>query len=500
MPGVTPVEHVRSGSAGRLLSRYGWLAATAAIVLLAYSPVLFTEYGFSEDYRLLAALRRGVLFSKLMIAEGRPLYAVWTALFLGPVHGIGQLAIVRLVNLLVLGGVAVTFTLAWRRVGLGRFEAAAAGIATVTLPTFQFFGAMAAVGAHLWGALAAAIAALWTDRLWNTDRRIFVRALPALVLLAGLLAYQPAGMVFWAFAFILLVAPRDAWSVYWPRLRGFVVVGFIGMAASFVVFEIGKTLFAAELAGAPRAEWVRDPAAKLFWFLTFPIPHTLNLWKLHPDLWFALAALIALAAGLVLHHRGLERALPRVLVAFALIPFSYLPNLLVAEDRSSFRSMLALSSLVLAWYVLVLAGQLRSTRGRLAFRTVIAAFAAAGIASAAWNVTSLFVRPQARELEMVRRHTADIPDRYRNILVVRSDWRDALAPDVLYDEFGYPSTALPWSSASMTWLMLMEHRHLKDTTAVRADTAGALPLPADTVLDWSIILRATRQRLETGGD
>jgi hypothetical protein len=61
----------------------------------------------------------------------------------------------------------------------------------------------------------------------------------------------------------------------------------------------------------------------------------------------------------------------------------------------------------------------------------------------------------------------------------------------LYDEFGYPSTALPWSTYTLTWLVLAE-RMEGDTAAFHVTDARDAAVVPDTVIDWGEVLRAGR--------
>lgn len=452
------------------------------------------EYGFSEDYRQLAAYDRGATFSRLMIAEGRPGFALWARLVFGAAGGIASLGMVRLLNITALAVLAILFSLAWRRAGLGRWDSALAGVAALTLPPFQLFAATAAMGAVAVGAICGAAAAILTRAgtgARTAAQRHAVHVSSLLVLIAGLATYQSTGLMYFVFAAIFLIAanpPRDVWR---RMAAGFAVIGALGMGAEFAIFRLGKSAFPSELIDAPRADLLFDPAGKAFWFLTFPLPHALNLWKLYPNLTFALAMLIVLVAGLVLHVRGKPDWWARFAVLLVLPPLCYVPNLAVVESRSSFRSQPALVAIVFAYYLIVVHDQFAITR-RWIYRIVLVAFTAVGLTSAAYNVTVLIARPQARELEIVRERLGGLPQEYTTVAVMPADYHDALAPAVFYDEFGYPSTALMWSAYELTWLVLHELHPGSDSTALRVLPADGMSVEADTVLDWGATLRAAR--------
>jgi hypothetical protein len=471
-----------------------WLAAAAVFAVVCYSPVLLFEYGFSEDYRLLAALRRGGGLSRLMVAEGRPLFAVWARVVFGVADTIPMLAAVRFMNIAFAATIAVAMAAVWRRAGMAAPMSAAAGAAMVTLPPFQLFAATAAMGAVLPAAALAIGAALLVDREADAAGRPGPGrlAVASLLAFAALATYQPAGLFFWVAAAVLLIAPNPAAPAFRRRLALFAVTGGAAMLGAFAIFLAGRSAFPAELIeiGAPRGTLVFDPAGKALWFLTLPLPHALNLWRLWPSLPLAMAAFIALVAGMALHFRGTAGAWWRALLAFSLVPLCYLPNLVVSEDRSSFRSLPALAAIVFAYYVIVVFGQFTGRRRWIA-RTLLAAGLVAGGITAGRNVVAYIAAPQARELALVRERVAALPADVRLVGVVPSDYRDSLAPMVMYDEFGYPSTALPWSVYTITWLALQE-RMAGDTAAFHVTDARDAAVVPDVVIDWGEVLRAAR--------
>jgi hypothetical protein len=162
----------------------------------------------------------------------------------------------------------------------------------------------------------------------------------------------------------------------------------------------------------------------------------------------------------------------------------------VSEDRSSFRSLPALAAIILAYYVIVVFGQFTGRRRWIA-RTLLAAGLVAGGITAGRNVVAYIAAPQARELALVRERVAALPADVRLVGVVPSDYRDSLAPMVMYDEFGYPSTALPWSVYTITWLALQE-RMAGDTAAFHVTDARDAAVVPDVVIDWGEVLRAAR--------
>jgi hypothetical protein len=479
-------------AAGRRDRRWIWLAG--AITVACYAPVLFLEYGFSEDYRLLEGARLQGGLSRLLLAEGRPVYAVWARTLFGALGSIDALVLLRALNIGLLATVAVLLAATWRRSGVRAPWAALAGAATMTLPPFQLYAGTAAMGGVPFAMLAAGSAAFLAEAgVEGAGPRRAGRWLAAtFVLTLAFATYQPAGLFFWVVSAIaVLASPRLPFrrAALW-----YGTVGAAAMAVSFGLFLIGRSMFPAELIeiGAPRGTLAFDPIEKLRWFLLLPLPRALSFWKLWPSLTLAFVLVLVLAGGLAIHLRRQPSALPRAAYALLLVPLVYLPNLIVSENHSSFRSMPALSALMFSLLILVASSQLSGGR-RWLFRALLVAAALGGSVAAATTTVRYIAWPQARELALVEHTIAGLPDGTSALRIVPSDWQDSLAPMVLGDEFGYPSTALPWSRLAMTRLVIAESRpDLVGIPVADADSTAAAPAPGETVIDWGDVLRDAR--------
>jgi hypothetical protein len=169
---------------------------------------------------------------------------------------------------------------------------------------------------------------------------------------------------------------------------------------------------------------------------------------------------VVAGAGIVLWlRRHAERPLFSIGVAAALVPLSYLPNLVASDNWSAYRTQVALSALIALyaslgaialWILLrdwlrdgVSEGALRATQ-RVAFAAAVVVVAASAYL-AADNVTSLVVDPQAIELRMLRSQVAAIPPSATRIAFVETDWHGGPTSRVYYDEFGLPSTSRIWA-------------------------------------------------------
>jgi hypothetical protein len=101
-----------------------------------------------------------------------------------------------------------------------------------------------------------------------------------------------------------------------------------------------------------------------------------------------------------------------------------------------------------------------------------------GALLAARNVTTLFVKPQSIELEMLRSALdKSNGSPLRRVVLIRPNWSQGAAPLVRYDEFGLPSTYQVWVPDPAVFLILREEGRQTERP-VEEDlpwTARALP-------------------------
>jgi hypothetical protein len=473
-------------------AHFAWIVIAFLTPIVVYLPAVLARYGFGESYRLLAFYESGPRVRHLMLAEGRPGFAVWAALCFGSVSGrIAALPAIRLVNLCAIGMTSVLVARVLWKAGLREVDAMLGGIAMMMLSPFQLFAATAGMGGAVVAAVFASIAALSTQG--------FVR--PMLWLTAGQLTYQPAAMMYVSLVGARMLFPDLGRRAFRDQLRRFVIIAAPAALIELAVFLIGRRVFPAELLGAPRARLSFDPLSKLAWFFGLPIAQVTNLWVLRPNLLAGAVLATAIGACLFLTFREREDRWLSLGVAFALVPISYLPNLVVVENHSSFRSQPGLAALFFLFYMLIVHKPLRSRRAPFTIIMVVATTCACFIAR--HNVVNYMVRPQVRELQLVRNTLRELPRRYGVIGLRKAGFTDSLAPAVFGDEFGYPSTALPWSFIEITHLVLREQQapgspipDLVDVLGAANRDAPAAPptVTPDTVIDWGEVLRAERDR------
>jgi hypothetical protein len=543
----------------------GIVAPLAA--LAAYLPAIVVPYAYMDDYFVLA-WREGFdvgNFFKTATSFGRPFHALslWGAFSLAP--DIDSLRLVRLVGLLGVMLLAALLYYALRQAGFGRWLSTGVCVSVVSLASFQVYVSWAAVFEAPYVAILAGLASLRLRSAFRLQgRAALIRcAEAAALLLCALLTYQPAAMFFWVFAAIDALRPSEPLARATRKLGASLGVGAVAMFFAYAAVRVGVHFFGGATAG--RTHLVHDFVGKVEWFWHEPVVNSLAMFGLVPTLSLALALAVLAGVGmLLLYAEAGWGAFGFLGLAAGLIPLSYLPNLAVAEQFASYRSIGALSTLLALYVWLGLWGIARSLttftarRGAklVAARMValalaallsfvslalivlplshvvdsgpasgvsldslrsspelgtftllfvifagvglwgtgsssslsspavaiatgvltVAAFTLAGALVAARNVTTLVVKPQSVELQMLRsalnEPTALDPAR---VVFVKPNWNQGVAPLVRYDEFGLPSTYFGWVPNPATLLVLGErlHRRVNPTIDVVAWDARA---------------------------
>ena len=487
--------------------------------------VLSADYGVSDDYPDLVtesldppeyAIAEQVMVpgsaTTKKIQEGRPLYALVAHLLFQTTADIGDLRRVRFAGIL---GISLLAWIMYRilvRTGHDRFQSFCAGaIACSTLP-FQLYASSVTLAPFPFAAVLSGFALILGDRAFTTPGRLskWLQAGGAgVVLLAALAIYQPAAMFFWVFAAVILLEPNRTRRDVFRRLGWYCLIASFGLVPGYGLAELGPTLY------PDRTGLVQDVPGKLAWFLFTVFPQAVNFALLSPSHWLlsdggatvssasrtadVLAGwmfFIVISAGLVLYLRGRRNGAPwKYGVAVSLLFASHMPNLAVESVEAGYRTMAALSSLVVLYAYLAVKGFARPYRHRSSFplaNVIMGAAAIACVLSAAHHVRTWIVEPQVRELEFMRdeltRHDLSGVGR---IYVIRPAWWSTLAP-LVHREFGYPSSAPWWNPYSMVFLILREtapeHARLP-VTSVGFDQP-MVPLPGSLVVDMSHLGKA----------
>ena len=476
------------------------------VFLACFASVLVADYGFWDDYGLLRLADEPYARVEEMVREGRPINALVWWLSLQAVTDVEHLRYVRLAGVLGIAALAWGVFRALAYAGWSRFQSACVAVIACTSLPFQVYAAWASCAPYLLAALAAGLAFALGERAFKTPRRRsrwLAAAGAGLALLAAFAVYQPAAMFFWVFAAAVLLKPDTDPREVTCRFGGYCAIALAAMLGGFALYRLGLILVPGDFV---RTGLVQDLPTKAVWFLSIYLPnavnfflpspshllmpeaggdlsidlyhrlsdalHRLNVPLLPPygqagpgfphavtflsaageisfvhkvlDALIAWGALAVIGVGLWRCFRG-ERGdrLRKIAIAAALLLLSSVPNLVVEENISGYRSMPALAALVVLFAYLAFRGYggRAAATGRAHALLGLAAVACA--LSAAWHVHACFVAPQVRELALMRSalESGDL-SRVRGIhVLIPPKWRRNPPAPLLWREFGAASSA-----------------------------------------------------------
>jgi hypothetical protein len=360
------------------------IAPIAAIA--AYLPAVVVPYAFMDDYFDLAS-RQGLGdgFVGTATSYGRPFQGFFLAGAFSLASDLDSVRLVRLVSLLGVMLLATLLFYALHKGGFSRWLAAAVCISIVSLPSFQIYASWAATSEAPFAAILGGLAWLRLQTAFGLRRRgALLRGAEATgLLLIALLTYQPAAMFFWVFAAIEVLRPGERLVDATRKLIAGLGVAIVAIAFGFAAVKVGVHFYGGVTAG--RTTLVHDLVGKVQWFWNEPLRNSLGMFDLAPTASLAIAIAIVAAVGILLLHADKGwRALGFLGLATGLVPLSYLPSLAVAEEFASYRSIGALSTLLMlyAWLGLwgiaraVIAFSARSRARQAVVRVVTLASAA----------------------------------------------------------------------------------------------------------------------------
>ena len=209
-------------------------------------------------------------------------------------------------------------------------------------------------------------------------------------------------MFFWVVAAVVLLKANRPLRDALRRFGWCCMIVSAGMLLAYAASRIGSAL---RPVSSLRRDLVTDFAAKARWFLVDAFPNALNFAWLSVDATFTWTIFIVMSIGLLMHFQGARRARAwKVVVAASILVMSYAPNLLSGMNAAGYRTLPALTSLVILYAYLALLGcqRLLRLRSPVVLNSIMGAAAIACALLAAHHVRIHLVLPQVRELTSMR--------------------------------------------------------------------------------------------------
>jgi hypothetical protein len=430
---------------------------------MVYWQTVFHEYGLRDDYSSLREAREepGKLV-RFTASQGRPLYGALLETTFGEMDEVVRLPWLRLatVALLTVLGLAM-----WRQLyqsGWSEIEAAVIGLGIALLPAAQVTAGWANLWPHVLTLLlaVAGFSAIETELERGGLKR-------AVALLGGSMIYCLAGLIYQSNALFAVVPIAAVLLVRsgrepltdrrWCLIHLSALI--IGLTVSYLLMRM---MFASGVFHqSPRMALETNPATKLAWFFWQPLPNALALFALRDD--FNTGAMIFWPAALIVaaliglgyksaRDRADASAKNKWLICVLAVPFlAHAVSLIVAERSIGYRTLFALSGLVLVLLVYTLRSLRLAERIKLPvyYSSLALLLLIAGV-TANRNAFELIAEPQGSEWDMV--HNAVMRTNFKpdtKVYLVTPKPEDRSTDRMFADEFGSLSADSDWVPKEM---------------------------------------------------
>lgn len=453
-----------------------WLVLAVLLVLpvLTYWDTIFSHFGLRDDYSVLREVREEPgKVTAFCASHARPIFGWISEQSLRHLSTIEDLEWARLWAALCAGcaGAGTAWVLSQQL----RWRLATAGLVgalVVLLPGTQVLVGWAICWGH-WVGLIFGIAGFAAAECGWRARSRGVRIGGVVggwaLVVAGALTYQ-SNVLFYA---VFIAAALPMWrerslkaQARWLGMH-LGVVG-AGLAGAFAVAE---GLFAAGVfAPSSRVAFEQNLGAKFYWFLHEPLGNALSFLVINDDKgrtagWHGLMALAVagvIGAGAVHEWRRHGRAAGLYwAVGLAGLPvLAYSVSLIAAEHWSTYRTIFALTGVLMVFFVHGLDHLGRQHGGRWArwfSPMVLGILVVGGFGLARQQAYDLIAVPQIKELALIEEGARQIsPTRPSRVFVVTPNGNESFAELTYADEFGSLSTASNWTPKEMLMALLRE--------------------------------------------
>lgn len=306
----------------------------ALIICIAFSPGVFMESFWSDDYMSLMHTDKVV---ELLLSDGRPSQAVATILGFSLIESPQQAWILRASALIAMIFLFLSITAQIERSRRGNIGVFAIAIA-FCLPSFQMY----IHWAQLWSLLWAALASLVALRFWST-RGLARKSLGVLLLVFALTDYPPVALFYFAVIVIVNVVNVSKTSkMLEDSIQGFLLF-IVSIAFSIVAVSLSLRLSQVEPTERVRLIGASEILDKVVWLVTRPITVGLRPFMIDsPAPWFAvvsaLPAIVVIFFGVKAQVRFLnESNFQRFILIACLLFFTLLPVVVSPENQIEFR-------------------------------------------------------------------------------------------------------------------------------------------------------------------
>ena len=414
------------------------------VVILTYFPVISTNYGYVDDYSFIKyAIDGSNKILSQSFSGDRFLSGLLTNFLFHAFNSINSIKYIRATSVIFISLFSVMIFYFLTSVGYDKKSSAAYSILVACTPSFQIYGSWAVlVGAPL-SAIFALLAAFYYIRLKGT----FLFLTRAVLMFISLLFYQPSAMIFFSLIPIILYSKlgrNENKSEIFKSMILYVLSGFSGILAAYLALKFYHLL---GFHVSHRSSITNNIISKTEWFFRGPLISSTNIFMVRPQ--FLTSIIILILFLLLLAVQKKTRNVLFILSLSCAIPLSYIPNLVVAGDWASNRTLVGLE-VVWCGFVLLFLDWLFKSINNLSSKIFVGLALFAIILNSQKNILDEFVIPGSLDYAYALHEMRVLnPKDGETVCIIPSDWTATLARYASMDDFGRTPFSATWSATSI---------------------------------------------------
>ncbi|HMK87304.1 MAG TPA: glucosyltransferase domain-containing protein, partial [Steroidobacteraceae bacterium] len=472
----------------------------------------FHEYGLRDDYsNLREAHEEPGAVVKFCASHARPIYGWLLKSTYGQTSSVHNLEWLRLLASLLLGAISLVMFRGLRLLGWSLSASLWVATLLALLPASQVIAGWA-VGWPYAAAALLAIGGYFTAEgaLANGRRNGFGRMVGQWTVALGLmlvsaLIYQPSALFYVVpFAAALITQRQREFNkptAHWAAAHLALLVAALGLAFCTMTALYSLHVFVKSGRIAFEHHW----GEKISWFLSEPLPNALSMLVLNDNnhrghaLYMGCAALVGLilVAGAYLEwqRHGRARGLAWSIALVTLPVFAFAVNMLASERYATYRTVLAMSAVLLCFLVASL--RALTEHWSLANRRLLASVVmGTAFFTAQHHVYALIAVPQGNEWQLILDGAKRVklsPMTRPQIFAITSTPVDISTASIYHDEFGSLSSNSEWVPKEMFKRAMHDlHPEIANINA-HYEFAEGPKLPVDQRYDLVIDMRRLKQ-------
>lgn len=442
-------------------------AVSAGLVLVAYGPVLVSDYGYNDDYHMILRANQGGIDTWMneYTESGRPFLGVLLKAAYSAIDTIHDLRWGRCISLLGIVAFSGVFFILIRAEGGSRFVRVLVPLLTILSPGFAVYAVWFVCVPYAYvGTLALLAGALiWHGIGINSALgRIGWCGMGMTLLIAVYATYPPLA------AFAVLAIFVRAWNELDRKTstRPFLYSVGVTLASAGCYFVAYKVMaFLLGLGGqAARSQITTNIGAKAAFIFGQIFRSGFAFWGQfygNWTQWVTIVLTLSLVTTALIRKMGNRYRVSRnrMLAVLLILPLSILPMIILKEQHPGFRTQIVLHATILFLAITGIDRWISRLGGsaRLWGRTLLSFVGCALFAGAAHQqIVRGLVKPNTTEIECLRKEIAERFNSFPERVVFLAPAGGTRASDNIGEFNGGGSSHMRWVSPALLHLLFLE--------------------------------------------